>query len=709
MATLLFEIGTEELPSWYVRQGSEALDLLLKQRLTAAGLSHGASRAFATPRRLAVLVADVAARSEVREELRRGPAVQAAFDQDGKPSRAAKGFAKANGVEVSELISQETDKGAYLYARKQLGGQSAQALLPEVLAGVVRDLSAPRKMRWGEVDVPFLRPIAWLVALFDREVIPVEVAGARAGRITRGHRFLGSQEVVLENAETYEEALAAEHVIASIAARQQATLQAAEAAAAAEGLELQSSPGLLAEVANLIETPIAILGDFEAYYLALPEEVLSTTMIHHQRFFPTRQPSGQLAAKFVGIANNDVPDKTVVQRGYEGALNPRLFDAQFFWDQDRAVSLSQHAWGLSGVGFHKGLGTMAEKVVRTNAAALAIAELLAVDEEEFKVLKAALPDFKADLATQMVAELPELEGVMGRAYALAEGAPRAVAEALEHGVRPVAAGGPLPQSRVGAVLSVADRLDKLLGFFALGRKPSGSADPFGLRRDGVAVARILSSQGWRVPLPALVAAAATAYEGGEVEVTAAHRAEVVGFIWDRIEALLEQAGVAPTLVQAVAAANPAVITAAQHAYLLRQLMQEAEFEQLLQLFKRASNLLKNYEESAAVNPKRFVSPFEAPLYDALPAARAALQEIMAETAARLGYWDLQAEPQEELGHLTQLAEVLELKAPLDAFLDNVLVMVEDDALRRNRLALLREVRDSLGELGRLERLEGLST
>ena len=709
MATLLFEIGTEELPSWYVSQGRVGLARLAGERLTAAGVTFERVRSFGTPRRLAVLVEGLAEQSAVREELKRGPAVSAAFAEDGTPTKAATGFAKANGVEPSELFVQETDKGAYVFVRRMLGGGSTIDLLPLLLSDLVRDLPAPRKMRWGEVDTPFLRPVAWLVALLDDAVLPLSSAGVTSGRTTRGHRFLGEGVLELAHAADYNTVLGRAAVIADQDERRAATLNAAQDAAAQKDLTLYQAPGLLEEVADLLEAPYAILGHFDERYLSLPEEVLATTMIHHQRFFPTCRANGTLAPFFVGVSNNNVPDPALVRRGYEGALNPRLYDAQFFWDADRSRSLSQHAWALSGVGFHKGLGTMADKVARTHTAALALAELIHLSPTEKETLSGALPIYKADLATQMVDELPELEGVIGRAYALAEGQPAEVAEALESGVRPVTPGGPLPASKVGAVLSLADRLDKLLGFFALGQRPSGSADPFGLRRDAVAVARILNAQGWRVSLAELVRAAAEAYEGGTPAVTAETLNSVVAFVWDRAAGLLELEHVPATLVRAVTADAPPVITASRRAHLLKALSREAEFEPLLQLYKRAANLAKQLGAETEINPKKFSSPYEQPLYDAIPEAKGALEELLGAVQQELTPWDLGGGPTHELKNLPGLPEILALKAPLDAFLDNVLVMVDDNALRRNRLALLDEVSGSLRELGRLEVLEGLSS
>ena len=300
-------------------------------------------------------------------------------------------------------------------------------------------------------------------------------------------------------------------MIADVAARQQKTLEVSQEAAAQDDLTLIYDDELLEEVSHLVEFPTPILGTFDERYLELPEEVLTTTMTHHQSFFPTRRENGALAPVFVGVSNNRVPDAGVVRRGYEHVLDGRLGDARFFWNADRERSLSQHAWGLSGIGIHRQLGTVADKVARVGVSAGVLAERLQFSEHELEVLDKAVPVFRADLATQMVAELPELEGVMARAYATADGYDLEVATALEDGARPVTAGGPLPESNVGALLAVADRMDKLVGFFDAERRPSGSADPFGLRRDAIAAARILNAQGWLEPPNSFTEAAAQGY------------------------------------------------------------------------------------------------------------------------------------------------------------------------------------------------------
>lgn len=712
MPRLLFEIGTEELPAWYVRRGGDDLRDAVVALLAAAGLTHGAARAFATPRRLAVQVDDVAAATERRTEVRRGPAAAAAFDAAGAPTKAALGFAASAGVAPEALEVEETDKGRYVVARRSVGGEDAATVLAARLGGLVADLPAPRKMRWGDVDVAFVRPVAWLVALWDDAVLPVVAAGLQAGRATRGHRFLHPAPVDVADAGAYEGALEAAGVLADRARRAAAVRAAIVAAAEAEGLRAAPPEALVEEVVDLVEQPVAVLGRFADRYLEMPDEVLTTVMIHHQRYAPVRTADGRLAPRFVAVANHRVADVAVVRGGYERVLEGRLQDARFFWDGDRRKSLAQHAWALSGIAFQKELGSMADKVGRTATAALAIADVLGVNADERAALERALPVFRADLATDMVRELPELEGTMARAYALAEGAPEAVALALEDGVRPRGPGDALPATRVGAVLAVADRLDKLVGFFALGKRPSGSADPFALRRDAIAVARVLAGQGWRLPLARLVAAVVEAYADGPVAVAAPVAGEVEAFVWDRVAALLQDEGLGTREVRAATAGSRSVIAAARRAHLLRALASgerpEAReaFEGLLALYKRAANLADKAEAGAAVPaPEALSEPAERALAAALPEARRAVDALLAAVRERLTPWDLGRGPEATPGDLAAPAtELLKLKPPLDAFLDGVQVMVDDADVRRARLALLAETASLLRELGALEHL-----
>ena len=704
MATLLFEIGTEELPYWYVRRGREALEHRLAGRLAAVRLEHGAIRGFATPRRLAVRVEDVAETTERRTERRRGPSAEVAFGPDGAPTKAALGFARGQGVDADALVVEETERGRYVFARLEVGGERASDVLPDLLAQLVAELPAARKMRWGDVPTPFVRPVAWLLARLDGKVLPVEAAGVVAGGSTSGHRFLARGPHPVEDPADYEAILREAHVLADPAERREATVGAIAEAARAEGLEPVWDDALIEEVAGLVETPTALVGRFDASYLDLPDEVLTTVMIHHQRFVPLRHPDGGLADAFVGVSNTPVSDPATVRTGYERVLDGRLYDARFFWDADRAKTLAQHAWGLSGIGFHKDLGSIADKVTRVRDAAPRLAEALGASAEVRDTLEAALPVFRADLATQMVDELPELEGVMARAYARAEGYPDAVAAALGDGVRPTGPGAALPEGEAGAILAATDRVDTLLGFFALGSRPSGSADPFGLRRSAGALARIAVSKDWELSLGELLHTVALGWSDGPVRPDADTFASLESFVWDRVASLLAEEGVNVRTVRAATADGPAVATAARRAHLLRALAGTDAFDELMALYKRAANLAQEAPVGVQPNPDLFEAPQEAPLYDALPGARSGVSALLDDLREQLPAWQLGTGPDRTPAPGTALDRVLALKDPLDRFLDDVLVMVDDAAVRQNRLALLRETRDVLRRLGALEQL-----
>lgn len=706
MATLLFEIGTEELPSWYVEQGRNALVDLARERLGEARLTFDEVIGWSTPRRLTVRVSGLAEQRERRVERRRGPSAEVAFDADGAPTKAATGFARGLGVDPNELMVEETDRGRYVFANVASGGEPALEILPEMLADWVRDLPAPRKMRWGEVDVPFVRPIAWLLARLDGDVVPVEVAGVRAGTTTRGHRFEAPDEVELGSLDDYLDLLRSVRVLADPAERRDATATAIADAAEAEGLQPYWDERLLREVVDLVEWPTAIVGRFDTRYLVLPDEVLATVMIHHQRFVPLRTDEDSIAARFVGISNTEANDLDAVRSGYEAVLDGRLYDARFFWDADRSKTLSQHAWALSGIAFQKQLGSMADKITRVREVAPRLAEELEVDDEVAGVLDAALPVFRADLATEMVYELPELEGVMARAYAVAEGQPAAVAQALEDGVRPHGPGGRLPEGDAGAILAACDRADKLLGFFSLGKRPSGSADPFGLRRDATALARIAAARDWPVSLGSLLTIVAAGYRDGPVEIDEAAQDQVAGFVWDRVTSLLVDEGIGVTTVRAATTGDPSVILAARRAHLLAALSGTEAFDELMTLYKRAANLSEGAAEDAEADPEKFDAPQEGPLFEALPVARSGVTALLKELQEQLPAWSLGQGPNRTPEPGPALARVLSLKDPLDRFLDDVHVMVDDAAVRDNRLALLREVRGVLRRLGGLEQLGG---
>jgi glycyl-tRNA synthetase beta chain len=702
MATLLFEVGTEELPSWFVSRANAQLPDLLAGKLHAAHLAFEDITPYATPRRLALLVHGLAPESSLRTEKKRGPAKEVAFDEAGNPTKAALGFANANDVAADVLEVEHTSKGDYIFASVQRGGREAEDIVPKILSQLLDDLPALRKMRWGTGDIMFVRPLAWLVALLDDQVLEVTLGDLHASNVTYGHRFLAPQAITLAQADDYPRALEEAYVIPSLAARRATTWQVALDASRNRDLTPTHNHKLLEDIANLVEYPVAIVGTFDPRYLDLPSDVLETVIMHQQRFLPLHDDSGKLAAQFVAIANNHVADESIIRRGYERVLTGKLEDATFFWQADRRKTLAQHAWGLSGISFYKDLGSMAEKVARVEVSAENLAEALELPDTQRDILRQALPVFRADLNTQMVAEMPELEGTMACVYAKAEGYPEAVAEALEHGVRPQTPGAPLPGSSASAVLAVTDRSDRLVGLFALDKRPSGSADPLRLRRDAIALARILNAQGWTLTPKQLLNIAAHAYDTNNLTIDPAALHDLDDFVWQRIMALLREESIDSDIVRAACYDRPAVIIAARRSHLLTSLRQQDAFQDLLALYKRAANLAKDTDDTT-VNPKRFKSDHEAPLLAALEHAQSSLHDLLTTVRRVLVPWDLGRSPARTLPDLNEnVAGILALKEPLDAFLDNVLVKVDDDRLRLNRLALLRNVQNTLRVLGNLD-------
>lgn len=703
MATLLFEVGTEELPSWFVSRANAQLPGLLATKLRAAHLDFDDITPFATPRRLALLVRGLALESLLRTEKKRGPAKEVAFDDDGKPTKAALGFAHANDVPADALELEHTSKGDYLFASVERGGREAETLLPAMLSSLIEEVPALRKMRWGTGQTMFVRPLAWLVALLDEQVLELHIGELSASNVTYGHRFLAPQAIPLAHANAYVQALEAAYVMPSLANRRAKTWQVALEASRTRDLTPTHNHKLLEDIANLVEYPVAIVGAFDPRYLDLPSDVLETVIMHQQRFLPLHDDSGNLSAQFVAIANNQVSDEAIVRRGYERVLTGKLEDATFFWQADRRKTLAQHAWGLSGISFYKDLGSMAEKVTRVEVSAEHLADVLELATDHKDILRQALPIFRADLNTQMVADMPELEGIMACVYAKAEGYPDAVAEALEHGVRPQTPGAPLPSSSIGALLAVADRSDRLVGLFALDKRPSGSADPLRLRRDAIALVRILNAQGWTLTPKRLLDIAARAYDTSDLEVDARVLDDLEDFLWQRIVVLLREEGIDNDIIRAACYDRPAVIIAARRAHLLMSLRQQDAFQALLTLYRRTANLAKDASEDSTVNPKRFKSPHEAPLLAALEHAQTSLKTLLTTVRRVLVPWDLGRSPARTLPELSDdIAGILALKEPLDAFLDNVLVKVDDDRVRTNRLALLRTVQNTLRVLGNLE-------
>jgi len=715
----LFEIGTEELPPKALPALERALLEGLGAGLDKAGLAHGELVGFATPRRLAVLVRQLAAAQGEQQVRRKGPPLSAAFDPAGQPTRAALAFAESCGTQVEKLQRLEEGKGTFLFFTATRAGARAVELLPGVVQAALDALPIPRRMHWGEGQALFVRPVHWVVMLYGADVVPATLLETVSGRETRGHRFLAPRPLALATPERYAATLEERgYVIASFAARR-ARIRA-QVSALAEGVGGRALIGeaLLDEVTALTEWPVALAGSFEERFLALPREVLTATLEDHQRYFPVEDAAGRLLPRFIAVANLESRDPDKVRAGNERVVRPRLADAAFFWEQDRREPLAARSAALDRVTYQARLGSLGDKMRRVRALA---AEIAAVTGAPRAAAERAAQLCKCDLLTAMVGEFPELQGVMGAYYARADGeAPEAAVAIREHYL-PRSAGDALPASGVGLALALADKLDTLAGIFAIGEKPTGAKDPFALRRAALGVQRILIEKGLdldllhclasavaaaRADIERIGAGAPSAPAGARAAATArppAPSAQIVAedydFLLERLRAYyLERAAgpgaraVTSEMFDAVLATRPASpLDFDARLKALATFLELPEAGSLTAANKRISNILRKASGAAAaeVDVERLRESAEVRLFDAMRSLRTAVNEA---TARR-----------EYTGALGRLAQ---LRPAVDAFFDQVMVMDEDPALRANRLSLLAQLQGLFSGVADLSRLPG---
>ena len=673
---LLLELGTEEIPAGFLARALVDLTSTVPAALASARLGHGAVQIWGTPRRIAVAVPELASRQPDVSERVVGPPVQAAYDKAGAPTRAAAAFAEKNRVAVADLEKSEVagKKGQYVVCTRREPGRPALEVLPGLLAQLLGGIAWPKVMRWGSGAHSFVRPVHWLVALYGGEVLALEFAGVRAGRASRGHRFLGPPPgIELDgSAAGYVAALRQAHVIVE-PDRRRIMITAELARIEKEtGARVRRDDALLDEVTNLVEYPVAVCGEFDRSFLEVPEEVVVSAMRAHQRYFAMEGDGGRLQNRFVTIAGTVVVDPAVVRHGNERVLAARLADARFFFREDQKHTPDQLAARAGGVVFQKKLGTVGQKVERVARIAGWIAAKVGADG--VAVARAAAL-CKFDLATSMVGEFPELQGIMGRRYAELAGEDAVVALALAEHYMPRGAADEPPASAIGSVIGLADRLDTLLRCFDVGLAPTGSADPYGLRRAALGILRILVARDWRIPLGELCGRAG-APSGGLGRVSAAALVQTMDFLRTRLRGyLIDVEGLAADCVEAALAAGAGDVPDVRaRAIALSRLRARADFEPLAAAFKRVANILKGETpqmRDGQPDPAVFVEDDERTLWGSFT-------EIRERVESRLTDRDY-------AGALQVLAE---LKAPVDRFFDKVLVMDQDQRVRSNRLALL---------------------
>ena len=687
-ADFLVEIGTEELPPKALPALAAAFRDGLIARLADARLGHGEVESFATPRRLAVKIRRLETRQADQEVEVRGPPASVAR-VEGAWTNAARKFAASAGVPLEALVERADGKGVYVYAARRDVGAPAAELLPKLVEGALGALPVPRRMRWGAAEAEFVRPVHWLVMLLGAEIVPCSLFGVQAGRVSRGHRFMASRPTELATPADYPEQLEREaFVVASFEARRERIRAQAETAASEGGGKLVLDPALLDEVTALVEWPVPVTGTFEARFLELPEEVLIATLQDHQRYFPVREAGGRLAARFITISNLDSPSPEAVRHGNERVVRPRLADAAFFWAQDRRAALGSRTVLLDDVVFQKKLGSIGAKSRRVAALAMRIASLLDTDPDAAE--RAALLA-KCDLVTAMVGEFPELQGIMGRYYAQADGEADEIAAAIEEHYLPRFAGDRMPASATGQVLALADKLDTIAGIFAIGQRPTGNRDPFGIRRAALGALRILIECELDLDLPSLVAEAIAAQP---VAAPAEMAGEIVDFLMDRLRGYYLDGGGAVIAghdaFEAVLARQPAsLVDFHQRLTAVLEFAQLDAAGALATANKRIANILRQADTQAIgeVDPELLHAEAERLLHRQIQALAADVRPLVASRRYR-----------EALELLATLREIV------DRFFEEVLVMDPDPALRRNRLSLLACLRALFMDIADVSRL-----
>ena len=685
----LIEIGTEELPPKALRSLMEAFGASLTDAIDEVPLAHGAVRVYASPRRLAVAVDDLARRQEDRTVEHKGPPISVAFDKDGKPTPAALAFARKCGADLDQLGRNKTDKGEWLAYVSVEEGKTAVELLPPLIERALASLPIPRRMRWGAGDAEFVRPVHWIVMLHGKDVIDAAVMQTLAGNASRGHRFHSSGPITIAQPNDYLDALENEgHVIADFERRRELVRDGVNKAAAAAGGSVVEGESLYDEVTALVEWPVPMLGSFDEQYLALPREVVISTLTGHQRYFPVGNDSGELLPKFITVANLDSKDPDQVREGNERVIRPRLADAAFFWDSDRRLSLESRQDDLREVIYQRGLGSLFDKARRGGELAAWLASGLGADKDH--VLRAAALA-KCDLLTGMVGEFPELQGTMGRYYAVSDGEPDVVAEAIGEQYRPRFAGDDLPATPVGQILAVADKLDTLAGVFSIGKKPSGNRDPFGLRRAALGVVRILIECGLDVDLKALIAKGVQLQPKGKTEHEVLE-GELYSFISDRLRRyfLDRDTGLKTETFDAVMLREPPTLVDFDRRLAAVQTFARLEqAESLAAANKRIANILRKAgnPEDLRIKKRLLEHDSEVALFNALDNAREKVRPMI-----------------EVRSYAEALNVLADLREPVDRFFDDVMVMTDDEAVRNNRLALLGELRSLFLDVADISRL-----
>lgn len=680
----LFEIGTEEMPAHVVARSVKQLAERTEKFLTENGLKFKNVKTFSTPRRLTILVEELAEKQDDIDEVKKGPAKKIALDQDKNWTKAAQGFARGQGMSTDDIYFQELKGTEYAYVHVQKEGKKANDILLG-MSNIIKAMTFPTKMRWDSHDFEFVRPIHWLVSLFGSDVIPVKILDITAGRKTEGHRFLGDS-VVLANTADYEDALKDQFVIVDANKRKEMIVDQMNDLVEKNNWQIKLDQNLLEEVTNLVEYPTVFAGSFDKKYLEMPQEVLITSMKDNQRYFEVYDEHSQLINHFISVRNGNKDYLENVISGNEKVLVARLDDAQFFYDEDRKYPLSHFVNKLKNVSFHDKIGSMAEKTTRIRIIGDLLAKRWNLDDQTIEDFDRASELSKFDLVTQMVGEFAELQGIMGMHYAKLAGEKDDVAVAIKEHYMPTTSEGDLPATIVGSLLSVADKLDTIITFFAVGMIPSSSNDPYALRRYAYGIVRILLKQKWSLPFKQVLPEIVSALSGktpAKLPKTEAQDEEIALFIRDRIKQYLQKNNYKYDIIDAALASSqqdPRQILAA--ANVLQQHHDDDKFKPVVESLIRITNILKKakYKGKNLVNPELFVNDSERELYNGVDALK-------------------------DISDLTELYEgFVKLQPVIDLYFDTNMIMDKDEAIKNNRLnqlSAVSQLADHLGDLSKL--------
>jgi glycyl-tRNA synthetase beta chain len=676
MKELLLEIGTEEIPAGFIPQALADLERLMRKELEGQRIDFEGMKTFGTPRRLVLAIGAVSERQKDVEIRKVGPARQAAFDPQGNPTKAAIGFARGQSVAVESLEIVQTEKGEYVCAVKKESGRPTDEILPSLLPGVILSIPFQKSMRWADVPIRFARPVHWILALYGGAIVPFEVGNVRSGDVTYGHRFMHPGSIRVEGLQAYLERTREAFILVDPSERKEKIRREMDLEATSVSGKVVMDEELLEEVAFLVEYPVPLCGGFERKFLSLPSEVLVHSMKEHQRYFPVVDGQGKLLPNFVCVSNIAPRDRQVVVKGNERVLRARLSDAAYFFHEDMKIPLERRVEDLKKVVFQAKLGTSYEKVIRFQQLALRICDR--IDPGLKTAVERAAFLCKADLVTGMVGEFPKLQGVMGREYARLSGEKSEVAEAVQEHYLPGFAGDRLASSPIGDIIGMADKLDTIVGCFGVGLVPTGTADPFALRRQALGIIRIILEKKYRLSLIRLIEESGQELKEKLERPLEEVKRDVLDFFRVRYQYFLLDKGYPPDVIESVLSVSFDELPDVQGRIdALREARGWKDFESIVIASKRAMNILKGVASRKEVAPDRMSEPAERGLYEAF-------LKVNANVDLALGKRD----------YRSVLLEMTSMKGPVDEFFERVMVMVDDEAVRDNRLALL----DAIGRL-----------